>query len=289
MWTSPTHLGEGRVPLRRVVGFALKAAAFTTVAAVVAAAAFIFSLGPAPLGKGLSFSTTVVDREGRLLRPYTTEEGRWRLPATRENVDPRFLNFLFAYEDKRFRSHHGVDALALGRAFAQFIFNGRTVSGGSTLTMQVARLLEPRERTLVAKFRQLVRAIEIERTLSKDDILALYLSLAPYGGNLEGIRAASLAYFGKEPRRLSLAESALLVALPQSPEQRRPDRSIAAARHARDRVLDRVAAGLVPADVARGRRTCRPADADAARICRAVVPAAAAACSRPSMRRCGNL
>jgi penicillin-binding protein 1C len=231
------------------VRFALIAFVLIVIAAVVGAAVLIASLGPAPLGKGLSFSTTVVDREGRLLRPYTTEEGRWRLPATRESVDPRFLNFLFAYEDKRFRSHHGVDALALGRAFAQFIFNGRTVSGGSTLTMQVARLLEPRERTLVAKFRQLVRAIEIERTLSKDDILALYLSLAPYGGNLEGIRAASLAYFGKEPRRLSLAESALLVALPQSPEQRRPDRSIAAARHARDRVLDRVAAaGLVPAD-----------------------------------------
>jgi penicillin-binding protein 1C len=94
-----------------------------------------------------------------------------------------------------------------------------------------------------------VRAIEIERALSKDEILALYLSLAPYGGNLEGVRAASLAYFGKEPRRLSLAESAVLVALPQSPEQRRPDRSLAAAREARDRVLDRVAAaGLVPAD-----------------------------------------
>ena len=186
---------------------------------------WIASLGPAPLGEGLTYSTLVVDREGRLLRPYTTPEGRWRLPATREDVDPRFLNLLFAYEDKRFRSHHGVDPLSLGRAFAQFLLNGRPVSGGSTLTMQVARLLEPRERTFVAKLRQIVRAIEIERKLSKDEILALYLSLAPYGGNLEGIRAASLAYFGKEPRRLTLAESALLVALPQSPEHRRPDRS----------------------------------------------------------------
>src|SRR2546429_7280629 len=112
--------------------------------------------------------------------------------------------------------------------------------------MQVARLLEPRaERTFAAKLRQIVRAIEIERRLSKDEILALYLSLAPYGGNLEGVRAASLAYFGKEPRRLTLGEAALLVALPQSPEQRRPDRSIAAARHARDRVLDRIAAARV--------------------------------------------
>ena len=116
--------------------------------------------------------------------------------------------------------------------------------------MQVARLMEPRaERTIGAKLRQIVRAIEIERTLTKDQVLALYLSIAPYGGNLEGIRAASLAYFGKEPRRLSLGEAALLVALPQSPEVRRPDRSATAARNARDRVLDRIAAsGRIPAD-----------------------------------------
>ena len=116
--------------------------------------------------------------------------------------------------------------------------------------MQVARLLEPRAaRSFKAKLRQMVRAIEIERALSKDEILALYLSLAPYGGNLEGVRAASLAYFGKEPRRLTLGEAAMLVGLPQSPEQRRPDRSTAAARNARDRVLDRVAAaGIVPFD-----------------------------------------
>ena len=149
--------------------------------------------------------------------------------------------------------------------FSQLVVNGRIVSGASTLTMQVARLLEPRsERSFIAKLRQMVRAIQLERTLSKDEILALYFSLAPYGGNLEGIRAASLAYFGKEPRRLTLAESALLVALPQSPEVRRPDRSVAAARAARDRVLDRLAAaGVVPADeierakqetVAEGRR-----------------------------------
>ena len=141
--------------------------------------------------------------------------------------------------------------------------------------MQVARLLEPRPSARFgAKLRQMVRAIELERALSKDEILALYLSLAPYGGNLEGVRAASLAYFGKEPRRLTLGEAALLVALPQSPEQRRPDRSIEAARNARDRVLDRVAAaGAVPADeVARAKQEPVPdgaqADADAGAACR---------------------
>ena len=126
------------------------------------AAAFawwIAALGPAPLGENLSYSTLVVDREGRLLRPYTTSEGRWRLPATRESVDPRFVDMLLAYEDKRFRSHHGVDLLSLGRAASQLLTNGRIVSGASTLTMQVARLLEPRaERSFTAKFRQMVRA-----------------------------------------------------------------------------------------------------------------------------------
>jgi penicillin-binding protein 1C len=172
------------------------------------------------------------------------------LPATRENVDPRFLTLLLAYEDKRFQTHRGVDALAFGRAFSQLVVNGRIVSGASTITMQVARLLEPRtERSFAAKLRQMVRAIQLERVLTKDEVLALYLSLAPYGGNLEGIRAASLSYFGKEPRRLSMAEAAMLVALPQSPELRRPDRSVSAARAARDRVLDRIAlAGRIPAD-----------------------------------------
>ena len=243
--------GGGDVPSpRRWLRTSLIASLLVIACAVAAGACWIASLGPAPIGEGLAFSTLVVDRDGKLLRPYTTPEGRWRLPATRENVDPRFLTLLLAYEDKRFDSHQGVDPLALGRAVSQLLRNGRIVSGASTITMQVARLLEPRvERSLTAKLRQMVRAVEIERALSKDEILALYLSLAPYGGNLEGVRAASLAYFGKEPRRLTLGEAAMLVALPQSPEQRRPDRSIDAARNARDRVLDRVAlAGVVPLD-----------------------------------------
>src|SRR5262245_57213718 len=212
------------------------------VAVLVGEAAWIAALGPAPTGEGIEYSTLVVDREGRLLRPYPTVEGRWRLPATTESVDPRFFALLLAYEDKRFRSHFGVDPGALLRAAVQLVTNGRIVSGGSTLTMQVARLIEPRaERNIAAKLRQVVRAIALERVLSKDQILALYLSLAPFGGNLEGVRAASLVYFGHEPRRLTLGEAALLVALPQSPEARRPERAHDAARKARDRVLDRLA------------------------------------------------
>jgi penicillin-binding protein 1C len=188
-------------------------------------------------------SVEVVDRAGRLLRPFSLADGKWRLAADANAVDRRFLDMLIAYEDHRFRSHWGVDPLALVRATFQFTAHRRIVSGGSTITMQVARLMEPRtERTIAAKLSEMWRALALEARLSKDEILSLYLTLAPYGGNLEGVRAASLAYFGKEPRKLTLAEAALLVALPQSPETRRPDRAGEAARRARDRVLARMAA-----------------------------------------------
>jgi len=217
---------------------------------IAASAAWVASLGPPPLGQNLELSHVVLDREGRLLRAYATKEGRWRLPATVEDVDPRFLKLLLAYEDKRFYAHHGVDVLAMTRAAFQLLSQRHIISGASTLSMQVARLLEPRElRSFGAKLRQMTRALQLERALDKKQILSLYLTFAPYGGNLEGIRAASLAYFGKEPRRLSLSETALLVALPQSPETRRPDRFSAIARAARDRVLARVVAqGVVPQD-----------------------------------------
>ncbi len=192
-------------------------------------------------------SVEVVDREGRLLRPFALSDGRWRLLADLSSIDQRFIEILLAYEDQRFRSHWGVDPLAMLRAVWQFASNGRVVSGGSTITMQVARLLEPRaERTISAKLYEMRRAISLEAQFSKDEILALYLTLAPYGGTLEGVRAASLSYFGKEPRKLSLGEAALLVALPQSPELRRPDRGINNAKAARERVLARmIAAGIV--------------------------------------------
>jgi penicillin-binding protein 1C len=250
---------------RRWMPLAVIAAAVAAGAMLIAAgvaAVWIGSLGPAPLGGRLEFSTAVVDRDGRLLRPYATSEGRWRLPARVDGVDPRYLALLTAYEDKRFREHVGVDVFALMRATARVFVHGHIVSGGSTLTMQVARLLEPRaERSFTAKLRQIVRAVEIERHLGKDEVLTLYLSLAPYGGNLEGVRAAALAYFGKEPRRLTLGEAALLVALPQSPEARRPDRSIATARRARDRVLDRVAAAGIfdPAETVQAKAEPVPA------------------------------
>ena len=241
----------------------LLAFVFAVALALVAAARFgapLFwnrytaSLGPLDVVASLEGSTIVVDRDGRLLRPFTLPDGRWRLPATTHDVDPRYIAMLVAYEDGRFYEHDGVDVRALVRAGAQWLIRGHVVSGGSTLPMQVARLIEPRpERTVGAKLRQIARALEIERMVGRQGALDRYLTIAPFGGNLEGVRAASLAYFGKEPLKLTLAEAALLVALPQSPEARRPDRSPAAARAARDRVLDRVAArGLISADDAAG-------------------------------------
>ena len=241
-----------RIP--RPILLALTAALALLLAAALAAGVawtrYAASLGPLDLAASREGSTVVVDRNGRLLRPFTLPDGRWRLPATTHDVDPRYLAMLVAYEDGRFYDHRGVDPRALIRAGAQWLARGHVVSGGSTLTMQVARLIEPRpERTLGAKMRQIARALEIEREVGKEGVLDRYLTRAPFGGNLEGARAASLAWFGKEPLRLTIAEAALLVALPQSPEARRPDRSPVAARAARDRVLDRVAArGLISAD-----------------------------------------
>jgi penicillin-binding protein 1C len=204
---------------------------------------------PPPLEKAMVTSSEVLDTDGQLLRAFATPQGRWRLKTTAADVDPQFVRMLVAYEDRRFYQHHGVDTVAIGRAALQFLTHGRIVSGASTLSMQVARLIEPRpDRALGAKLLQLVRAIQIERRLSKAEILDLYLTHAPYGGNLEGVRAASLAYFGKEPRRLTVAQSALLVALPQLPEKRRPDRHLQAAEAARRRVLTRMAVAEVVGD-----------------------------------------
>lgn len=232
--------GEGKHrKLKRVTILAVAVALSLIVCALVLLRA-VEGLGALDLTIADNRSTVVLDRHGQLLRPFATREGRWRLPVEVSDVDPRYFAILKAYEDSRFDRHFGVDPLALLRAAAQFAGNGRIVSGGSTLTMQVARLLEPRdERTLAAKFRQMVRAIQLESRYSKDEILRLYLTLAPYGGNLEGIRAASLSYFGREPKRLSFSEAALLVALPQAPETRRPDRFVRHATAARNRVLDR--------------------------------------------------
>ena len=188
-------------------------------------------------------SVIVAASDGRLLRPFTTASGHWRIPVTLDEVDPRLIDFLTSYEDRRFFEHDGVDRRAILRAAGQMLWHGKVVSGASTLTMQVARLLsDGNTKSLSGKIRQAAQAQMLEQQYSKQDILELYLNHAPYGGNLEGVRAASWAYFGKEPKWLNLSEIALLVALPQAPESRRPDRHYENAYKARARVLARFVA-----------------------------------------------
>jgi penicillin-binding protein 1C len=217
-------------------------------------------LFPPDLSRLDHLSREVLDRDGRLLRAFTTPGGSWRFGVPPEAVSPSYLAMLMAVEDKRFWRHLGVDPLALARAAGQAMRHGRIVSGGSTLTMQVARLLEPRPRTLTSKLIEIFRSLQLEARLSKGEILAIYLTLAPFGGNLEGVRAASLAWYGKEPDRLSDAEAALLVALPQAPARLAPDTAPAAARAARDRVLARAEARgvLAPAAAAAARAAAVP-------------------------------
>ncbi len=235
-----------------------------TALAVLGSAALDRWIATAPLPDlAPAVSTTVLDREGQLLRAYQVADGRWRLAVEPAEVDGGYLAQLIAYEDRRFYRHPGVDPLAMGRAAWQALWHGRAVSGASTLTMQVARLLqESPTDTAGAKLAQIRLALALERRLAKAEILRLYLTLAPFGGNVEGVRAASLVWFGKEPRRLTPAEAALLVALPQRPEARRPDRYPDAARAARDRVLARAVAegALAEGDALAARREPVPTE-----------------------------
>ena len=187
----------------------------------------------------LTYASYVTDSQGELLHVLMADDERYRLRTQPQDVDSTFLDLLMAYEDQRYYEHHGVDWLAMSRAAWQLVTRGYIVSGGSTLTMQAIRLMEPKPRTLLNKLDQMRKAIALERSHSKDQVLSLYLSLAPYGSNIEGVQMASLSWFGKWANELTPAESALLVALPQSPERRRPDRFPLRANEARKLVLER--------------------------------------------------
>jgi penicillin-binding protein 1C len=194
----------------------------------------------------------VLAQDGTLLRAFMVADGRWRLGTAPDRVDPTYLAMLVGYEDRRFYDHPGIDLWAMLRAGAQMVTQRRVVSGASTLTMQVARLIEDGPTgTWAGKLRQIRLALALERVLSKDQILSLYLHHAPMGGNLEGVRAGAFAWLGREPARLTEAQAALLIALPQSPTARSPDRHRDRARMARDRVLDRAQAlGIITPDAA---------------------------------------
>ena len=200
---------------------------------------------PIPLPDPKHAGAVVVARDGTPLRAFPDRDGVWRYPASPGSVSPLYLQALLTYEDRHFYRHPGINPGAMARALLQRVRSGRVVSGGSTLTMQVARILDGgnprRTRTIVGKVRQMLCALQLEAHLSKADILDIYLDRAPFGGTIEGVEAASWAYLGKPSTRLSHAEAALLAVLPQSPSRLRPDRAPEAAQRARDKVLARMA------------------------------------------------
>ena len=184
----------------------------------------------------------VVAQDGTPLRAYPTPDGIWRYHITPEEVSPYYLQAVIAYEDQHFYYHLGVNPFGLVRAGWQWMASGHIVSGGSTLTMQVARILDgSTERTLGGKGLQMLRALQLEAHLSKREILMIYLNYAPMGGIIEGVEMASRTYLGKPAKSLTRAEAAMLAALPQSPTKRRPDLNAARAKSARDKVLGRMA------------------------------------------------
>jgi len=188
----------------------------------------------------IGYSQTILDREGNLLRAFLGKEDRWLLPVSLDEINPNLVNATIAIEDKRFRDHFGIDLQAVFRAISLNISNGKVISGASTLSMQVIRILEGRKRTFANKIIETVHAIHLERLYTKDEILKLYFELAPYGGNIHGVKAASLRYFKKLPGDLNLSECALLAGLPQSPTRFRPDRHPQRAKKRRGRVLLRM-------------------------------------------------
>ncbi len=185
-------------------------------------------------------STLVFAENGELLRAFTSSDEMWRIRTSLDQISPELARFLVAYEDRWFYKHPGINPFAIVRATIQNIKNGYVVSGGSTITMQIARMMEPKERNLKNKIIETFRALQLEHYYTKDQLLEIYFNIAPYGGNIEGVAAAAWLYFGKEPTQLSYGEAALLAALPNSPTMLRPDLNPEAARRARDKVLARM-------------------------------------------------
>jgi len=188
-----------------------------------------------------SFSTLVSDRKGYPLRAFADDKGIWRYHVEQKDVSPRYIDALLTYEDRYFYAHPGVNPFSLLRALVQNFQDGKVVSGGSTLTMQVARILHPHARTIPGKTQQVLRAFQLEWHLTKKEILELYLNYAPFGGTLEGVQAASYQYLQKPVSSLRYSEAALLAVLPQSPSRSRPDRHPKRAERERNKVLDRMA------------------------------------------------
>jgi len=185
-------------------------------------------------------STRILDASSTTRRMYVSSEDVHRLPVSLDEISPHLVAATVAFEDRWFRFHPGLNPVATVRALVMNLRAGRIVSGGSTITQQVARLIENRPRTLGAKMIEAFRALQLELRFSKRRILEYYLNLAPYGGNIQGVEAAALLYYGKPASELGPGEAALLAVLPNSPTSLRPDRNPEGARQRRDELLRRM-------------------------------------------------
>ncbi|MBC7849602.1 MAG: penicillin-binding protein 1C, partial [Chitinophagaceae bacterium] len=170
-----------------------------------------------PVPDKIEYSTIIEDNKGEVIHAFLTSDEKWRMKTTLAEISPSLKKTIVAKEDKYFYSHPGINPLAMGRAFLKNTWRGKRTSGASTITMQVARALEPKRRTYLNKIVEMFRACQLEWKYSKDEILQLYLNLVPYGGNIEGVKSASLLYFKKDPDHLSLAEITALSIIPNRP------------------------------------------------------------------------
>lgn len=192
--------------------------------------------------EGKDFARVVLDSDGRPLRYFADRKGEWRYHVDITQVSPLYLEALIGYEDRYFYSHPGINPASLIRSAIQLIKNRKIISGGSTITMQVARIIDPHTRTLQGKLKQMFRALQLEYKYSKTEILEIYLNLAPFGGNIQGVQAASYAYFDRDVMDLTHSEAALMVALPQAPSRLRPDKNPVEATLAKNKVAERMGA-----------------------------------------------
>ena len=197
-------------------------------------------LFPLSVSQNKTTQTVIAEDETPLWR-FADKNGIWRYSVSLDEVPDYYLDVLLNYEDRYFYDHIGINPISLLRAAWQNITNDKIISGGSTISMQVARLLYPHDRTLLGKLKQIFRTFQLELHYSKEEILTLYINHAPYGGTIEGIGAASWSYFGKQPKALTRSEAVLLAVLPQAPSRLRPDRFPERAKQARNKVLDRLA------------------------------------------------
>ncbi|MDD5066262.1 MAG: transglycosylase domain-containing protein, partial [bacterium] len=190
------------------------------------------------------YSTVYLDRNNELLRISISPSGKFRVKLPLDEISKYIQKGFILYEDRYFYLHPGINPAAILRAFCLNSMHQKIISGGSTISMQIARMMEPRPRTVLSKVLEMFRAFQLEMRYAKPELLEIYLNTIPFGANIEGVGAASYFYFGKSAKDLSLAESCLLIAIPNSPNRNNPRQDPLRAKTQRDKVIGRIGPGM---------------------------------------------